>query len=706
MIRSFRRLLLTTSGSLISAALLTSTAAVAQVTAPNASSDAVTQARDPVAQGDDDIIVTAQKREESLNKVPISITVLSGAILDSSTTEGVSEALRAVPGVTTTQYFQGGGTNVTIRGVSASAPVLNGSGPVSYYLDTVPFGFVKSAISPDSSAYDLQRVEVLRGPQGTLYGASALNGVVRVLTNDADLSRTDFKARASTSYTEAGSFNYRVDGMVNVPLVEDKLGVRLVAGYTNNDGWIDRPGKENANDSRMFTLRAKVNAAPTEDLSIGLSYWRARNNYGAPAVGNENYFRNSPTAEPLITNYDALGLKVGYDFGDFTVTNSASYLNLSNDGTFQYVNFFAGALDTEFKTKVFANELAVNSAGSGSLKWSVGGSYRSVRDELIQGITGLFDYYAVDKSKAFALFGEATQTIGELQITGGLRYFNDKVSAQGNGTPNPPARSTFSAVTPRAVLTWLPTNSFTAYLSYSQGFRSGAIQYQALVPASFPTLKPDRLNNYEAGVKAGLLDGLVQLDASLYYIDWNNVQQSLLVPVGAIVVTALVNGEGASGLGVDARIGVQPTPSLNLALTANWNDLRMDADVISGGVVLFDKGSRLNLSPKYTLGGSADYAFPVGSRKAHLSGSVNYTSAQTYRTISSGVRSISQGDDVIVAGARLAVDATDKLRVSLFVDNLTNANPSIFSFPLGGAINHDFDSRIRPRTFGIQLEYR
>ena len=653
-----------------------------------------------------EIVVTAQKRQETLTKVPISIGVLTGAALDSSSAEGVAEALRSVPGVTTTQSYQGGGSAVTIRGVSANAPTLNGSNPVSYYLDTVPFSFVKSAIVPDSNAFDLQRVEVLRGPQGTLYGASALNGVVRVLTNDADLSKVEMKARVSGSYTEHGSFNYRADGMVNVPIVEDKLGVRLVAGYTDNDGWLDRPGKDNFNNSRNFSLRAKVGFQPVEALRIDASYWRSRDSYGGPSVGTKDYFRNSRVAEPMSMDYDALGLKIAYDLGGATFTNSTGYLKLTNDGIFDYAGGTANTtLTSQFSTKIFSNEATIGSNNAGSLSWNVGASYRSARDSLVQATDpNFYNYTGLDASDAFAVFGEATQEIGQLRLTGGLRYFHDRVSARAEVPVAAPVKANFSAVTPRAVLSWLPTERTNLYLSYSQGFRSGAIQFQGLVPAGYPTLKPDRLHNYEAGLKTGLFDNRVQLETSVYYIDWQHVQQSLKVPYQEAIVTALINGSSASGLGVDAKVSARVTPALTLTVAGNWNDLTFDAPVSTQGVTLFRKGDRLNRSPEATINGSVDYAFSIAGREANLSGSLTYTSPQEDRTVSGGVRLVSRGQDQLIGGARFGIDATDHVRATLFVDNITNQNHFIVGAAAIGT--PDFEARVRPRTFGVQLEYK
>lgn len=191
----------------------------------------------------EEVIVTAQKRAERLQDVPIAISVLDGASLDNATVEGVAAALNRVPGVTTVTGSFFGGTQVTVRGITAAGPVASGASPVSYYLDSAPFGLVKTAIVPDANAYDLDRVEVLRGPQGTLYGAGGVGGVVRILTKDANPDAFEIKARTSGSSTKDGGENYRGDMAVNVPIVAGKLAARAVVGYEDWGGWIDRDRK-------------------------------------------------------------------------------------------------------------------------------------------------------------------------------------------------------------------------------------------------------------------------------------------------------------------------------------------------------------------------------------------------------------------------------------------------------------------------------
>src|SRR6202000_1255197 len=116
-------------------------------------------------------------------------------------------------------------------------------------------GRLRSSVEPDANTYDLNRIEVLRGPQGTLYGASALNGVVRMLTNDADLNEFDFKARANVSSTESGGGHWDEDAAVNLPIVDGKLAARLVVGQEHDSGWINSPLGNNINDGDLKNVR-------------------------------------------------------------------------------------------------------------------------------------------------------------------------------------------------------------------------------------------------------------------------------------------------------------------------------------------------------------------------------------------------------------------------------------------------------------------
>ena len=512
-----------------------------------------TAGNDSAALGE--IIVTAQKRAENIQNVPISISVLGGRDLDKLTFEGVTDALNSVPGVAATVGFQGGATQISVRGVSAAGPLFDASSPIGYYLDSVPFGLVRSAIAPDANVFDLDRVEVLRGPQGTLYGASALNGVVRVLTKDADLNDFDFKARTSASTTDGGGGNYGGDMAVNLPIVEGKVAARVVLGDEYFSGWINSPNKNHVNDEAIKNLRLKINALPTDDLSIGMSIWHSQIDDGAPPISLNNRTITATASEPIATDYTAYGLRVGYDFSRFMVSSNTSYLDYRNNSDLdESPNGLTDhgvpiPLYGDLTSKVLSEELLVNSKLDGPFKWSTGAFYRDARDQAYQTLGDIIpapvDFS--DRSKSWAIFGEVGQRfLGDrLEWTLGLRHFQDQVGTQQNVLFGQPPGSallqqgaTYNATTPRAVLTWFPSPDLTVYASYSQGFRSGFPQdYLTLLSApNFPTLKPDKLTNYEIGAKGAFLDRRVLLDSSIYYIDWKDVQQPLGIPFNGATI--------------------------------------------------------------------------------------------------------------------------------------------------------------------------
>lgn len=691
--------------------------AYAQVTPPAGSE---TGSRESAASDRiEEVTVTAQKRAEQLEDVPISISVLSSQALDDQAVQGISEALNAIPGVATSGFHLGGGTLIEIRGVNAAVPAYTGSSPVAYYLDTVPFGLVKSAIAPDSSAYDMQRVEVLRGPQGTLYGASALNGVVRVLTRDANLDEFGLKARVADSGTDRGGNNYRGDVAINVPLITDKLAVRAVAGYESLSGWIDQPNKEDANDTLRRTFRLKVNAELTEDLSVGLSAWRSHSNSGAPAVGYTFDRTSSLLDQPVVTEYDAFGLNVAYQLSSVTISSMTSYLDYVDSGIVGLDIPLFGAPDSVFasriRSNIFSEELVATSSRDGAWYWSLGAMYRRATEDSLRYYTGLFAGVPTlennNESESVAVFGEVTRVLVDdrLELTVGLRHFSDDQTQNDStgGGPYVAAKTTSSANTPRVVLTWHPDEQRMLYTSYSQGFRSGFSQSGDVLfeHPDFPAVKPDRLRNYEIGSKGTFWDGRLAYDVAAYFMDWQDIQQLLVVPFQASPgVLAIVNAESASGPGVDFALNTQVSRGLTLYANFSWNDLKMDDDTISAGAVLFAKGTRPSGSAKTTAGAGIDYSFDVGTGglEGRLSASATYKSKLIYQGIGGvGVRSV--GDSMLTSRVSASLDSQANWSATLFVDNLNNEQGRAAQPFIGAA---DWIARVRPRTVGLQVDYR
>lgn len=669
----------------------------------------------------EEVVVTAQKRMERLQDVPISIAVLGGEQLDSSSAESVGDALSRVPGVTVNST--GGPLQITMRGVSAPVATLTGSSTVGYYLDAIPFAFVRHAYVPDTNAYDLSRVEVLRGPQGTLYGASSLNGVVRVLTHEADLNSFDFKLRTSTSMTEGGDDNFRGDAAVNIPLIPGRLAARAVIGYQDMGGWIDNPSRgDDVNSEQTTNYRLRFDAKPTDNLSFALTGWSSRTDSDAFSTSTEQQEYLALLPEPSQMGFDAYGLTVGYEFPSFAITSTTGLL----DGfTLAYVDrrnygFPNDRLFSDFQSEVFSQELVATSNASGQWRWSLGAMYRRAEDDFFQNRPSRVAPIAwVETSESSAVYGEITRLLldGDVEISGGLRFFKDDVSfretIKSNATATPlfVRDSEFDAVTPRMSLTWHASEGATVYASYSEGFRSGFDQTNLVLLSapSFGPVKADSLRNYEVGSKGNLFGGALSYEAALYYMDWQDVQQLLFTtaPVEGVLVGAVVNANSASGLGVDLALSVSPLDGLNIGASVGWNDLTIDEDLIHNGFapprLVLSSGDRLANSPEYTVGAFVDYTWELGSGYgATAAASANYTSEQITRAVFVDGAPIAESDALTFGRASFAINSPSRWAASLYVDNITDEYGT--ATPL--ANTPDGATRSRPRTWGLQLTYR
>lgn len=715
----------------------------------------------------EEIIVTAQKREERLQDVPISISVLSGRELDSSTYSGVTDALEAVPGFVALPQLTSGSTIFSLRGVSSGGSGLaNGAGPVAYYVDGVPFGFVRNGFYPtDPSIYDLERIEVLNGPQGTLYGANSLSGVIRILTHDADPNAFDFKARTSISGTDGGGENYSGDVAVNVPLIDGRLAARAVVGFREDSGWIDATGSvgvnalgaavycpsatcvstptpdgygRDVNSSEARNYRLQVRALPTDTLTVDLSAWRSEREADDVPLSDDDRRIPTPIPQPSDERFTAYGLSIIQKFSAFSLSSMTSYIDYHSQ---MFPHSHPGGelqLNTNFYSEVFSQEFNLTSDSEGPWRWSAGAFYRHAKDLKFQilndGLTLVprsnpFDDFT-DRSESYAVYGEVGRSIFEnVDLAVGLRYFHDDQAMRLNQTYSTAAsvpvgvdqKATSEAVTPRVVLTWQPADQYTLYTSYSQGFRSGFEQTPRtlhLIP-QIATVEPDKLTNYEIGAKGSLFSGRLTYEVAAFYQDWQDIQRSASVtipPANSTSTTAVFNGSGASGPGASLSLTTSPIDGLELGANVSWNGLEMDGDVqtmISVGspgvltpITLFRSGDQLAISPEYTAAVSAAYAWNLGGGySARISGSANYIPPMPTDPAvvqATGAVVLLESDEYLMANARFSIEAPRNWIGTLFVDNLTDEYATLNpSFP-----NAFSSARPRPRTYGVQVEYR
>lgn len=658
----------------------------------------------------EEVVVTGAKRgEQNLQDVAISMAVLGGDSLEASSLSGVAEALGQVAGLNLFEADMGGGYKLSMRGVTAGGPLLVGGSTVGYYIDDAPWALVRSAVVPDANPYDLERIEVLRGPQGTLYGSSALNGVIRVMTKDANLDEFEFKARGSASHTDAAEDNYRGDMAINMPLIPGKLAARLVVSESDQAGWVDNVIEDNTNDAQQSNWRLKIAAQPADNLELRFTANQSKSDFGAPSISEDDGTSVAEIDEPLSQDYDMYGLQIDYEFESFSLHSSTTSIDYVSDGI---LDFGGGtALRSLFETKVFSQELNAVSSLDGPWQWTAGLFYRDAEDDLTQEVV-VWDYFGSSRysSESFAVFGEITRRFmdDQFELTAGLRYFEDDVRVQdmGLGEDLSDNETSFSNVSPRLVLSWFADDDLTVYGSISEGFRSGIYQSPGVSNAApgIPPASEDTLMNYEVGAKGSTFDGRLRFDAAVYYIDWSDVQQSLGVslPDTDAYFGAIVNGESASGMGIDADLVFAATDNLQLGLNASWNDLTSDADVYSSGSIFVPNGGRLSESPETTLGLNFDYMvnLPSSNLEGQFSGSANYHSKVVNRSDAGGAISVGEADDMLITRLSFAVKS-EKLTTTVYVNNVGNEDGATAVVP--GTAN---SGRIRPRTVGLQFQYQ
>lgn len=660
------------------------------------------------------VIVTAQKRSERLQDVPISIGVLSGRDLDRSSSRGVADVLNQVGGVSIIEY-QPGNSKIDIRGVVPDN--LLGASTAGFYLDEVPFAFIGTSQLPDANAYDLERVEVLRGPQGTLYGVNALSGVVRVLTNDADLDAFEAKGRARASNTENGGGNYGGDLAVNVPLIPGKLAIRGVASYSDLSGYIDSllTEQNRINDTQAQAYRLKVNYSASDDLSLKLGLSRSRIDNGAPSHSSEDLDTLFSANQPDQRVLDTYNLIAECNWSVVSLLSSTSYLDYRADTqdefTFDplnptdpafYLNFF-----NRLELGSFAQEFRFSSHLQGAWQWSAGALYKDTKQRQYQLALLFFDqpFRQLIESESYAVFGEATRSFnsGRFELTGGLRYFDDRVVSEEMsnfvGPPTAPRTQNFDHVTGRLLLAYKPQADRTLYASVATGFRSGMDNGETVkqIDPSFSAVKPDSLITFEIGAKGGLFGGVFAYDTAIYYTDWKDIQQSVQLPIG---FPGGINAGSASGLGIDGSISYHPTRALTLQTSIGWNGLELDQDVISNEVVLYREGVRLNNSAEWTgsVGGSYRMTMPVPGLESVLSSTFTYRSSTTYRFLNGTDLTETQSDGLRTLRASIGFER-DQWSAELYGDNLLDDRDALAPPDPNYASQ---SIRQRPRTIGVQ----
>ncbi len=718
----------------------------------------------PISAATDDglqeILVSASRvGEQPLQSVPAAVTALDADGLERAGIASLAEIARRLPGIAVLEL--GGGQNsIVIRGINfqgiPNPSDVEAQPLVSVYLDDVPISL--AGATPDIRVFDLQRVEFIRGPQGTLYGAGAMAGTIRYITEKPNTTTFSGTVEASVAATEGGAGSRSVRAMLNAPVIDDSLGMRLSAYDGRDGGYIDNlgTGAHDANWQDNTQVRAALRLDDGGPLRIDASYF-----HGAVRTGGHNdaYSGLAPfefdanTPESYGDRLELFNVSATYVASAFDVLTSTSYVDrhIASLAGFQYGDEYYFGLPQKTRSSViidnsleaFAQELRLSSQHSTRWKWQ-GGLYleHQRRLEIIDiptsgldaalGVNSLAygafepnDQYSGRQSPTtlqLALFGEINYLPTEhWELIAGLRDFHWQQSfalyaggLSGALAPGEPetasGKSTENGVNPRVNASYHMTPDATVFVEAARGFRYGGINQP--VPASFcgaalaaqeltgtpTTYGPDHLWTYSLGQRLEFDERRLIVNATAFYTRWSAVQTPHDLACGYGFVQ---NGGGVRSTGLELETRLRPSHAFTLGFEASVTDA-----VASGAIPDLDAadGARVPYFPRTiaTLDGAYELSLPAG----HLTVAADYnyrsevgtefdTASSLYRSIPA-TRVLNAATTWVIAN----------LQWSLYGQNLTNErivsaiSPDVYTpFQPGDVVYLG-----RPRTIGLRAK--
>ncbi len=662
----------------------------------------------------EEITVTAQRREESAQDVPISMRVFSAEELQDSNARRTIDLFEATPNVNFTSVDSGvAGANIFMRGVGAMV-VQNVEQGVGFYIDDM---YVGSPRAFNVDLLDIDRAEILRGPQGTLYGRNALGGTIHLLsTQPQDTLAADLD-------TEFGNYDFRkVRASANVPLVKDTLLSRFALTYTERDGTVlNRFDGHHINDLGNLGGRAQLRFLPSQNVEIDLSGDYSRDDVSRSAFGPfaDIVHQRTTLAEPADEYRDVYGAmsKLTVHHPRFTATAITGFRGVTDDIQADFTPLYPTQQGLQTRQQQVSQEFRLLSPVGTRLRW-VGGLFyyrEQVKNSLFvalphEGPGGLpagyrETSYGDVEASSYAAFADVTYPLLEkLEVTAGLRFTYDEkdldyrhVNTLGiPGVFAPAQKAKRSAAynnwSPRFVVSYQWTDQFLTYASVSRGYKAGAFN---TVVVGGPQFKfgPETGWNYEVGVKSTLFDERLMMNLAGFYFDWHNPQVSVFN--GTFFTTE--NASSARSFGGECEVSARPFPGGDVSVGVGYADATF---------VHFDNfvpgksasGRRIPFTSKFSTNAAVQYRFLLNSWVAlMLHGEMAYKSSVFY-----DVANTLKEPGYALVNVRVGLES-ERWDLFLFARNLLNEPYRTIGFywptgPIGAPGD--------PRTYGVQVRLR
>jgi iron complex outermembrane receptor protein len=702
----------------------------------------------------EEVIVTASKRTENAADVPAAINVLSGDRLEAQGVASFDDYFTQVPGLSLVSNGQPGRGIVSLRGISTGASQT--SATVGWYLDDVQFGSsgslaIGGTFLPDPDLFDVNRIEVLKGPQGTLYGAATLGGLIKLVRNAPDPTAFAAKIALEGNSVTNGGQGYALRAMVNVP-VSETSAIRAVVTTRRDAGFIDNVVRrvDDENSTRVSSGRVAWLIKPSDAFSAELSaFYQKSSTDGVnqtdvdprtlkPTLGD---FRTGelfvPTGDDV--EYQVYAAKLDFDLGFATLTSVTSFAKSSDDSTLDITNNVGFGVVLPYNQLVafdkWNQELRLASPENDRFEWLIGGFYTDEKNTWNFDIRGLnpvtlqplvptlnaYTFVAETKYRETAGFANATFHVGSaVDIVAGARYAGNRQNYRydrsgifnGGVFTSTTGRSSESPVDYAAALQWRPAADTMLYARVATGYRPGGPQVSNLTGLNLPlTYDADEVKNYELGVKGSALDGRLRYDAALYYIDWTDIQllQTVVVqtPSGAVRRALIANAGAASSRGAEANLQWAPVAGLVIGGSLSYIDAQLDAAAPGLGGA---DGDRIPYSPKWSGSVSADYTRAltptvdgtIGLGLQYVGERDNYFKADPGGNIQARMPSFTQLD------LRASVE-WKQWQFGVRVDNLTDerglvsAQTNAFQAVPPFDVANDTAAFLRPRTYAVTV---
>lgn len=680
----------------------------------------------------EEVIVTAQKRAESVQDIPIAIAAYTGNQLTQNGVENSLDLQMIDPSLVLTTntaagqpYLRGIGTDVATPGLESS---------IATFVDDV---YMSRSTSALQDFFDIQRIDVVKGPQGVLFGRNAVGGAVNIYTN-----QPSDELEASTSISVGNYNKRRLEGMVNIPL-SDSAKLRVSGLQSKRDGYFKNLAGTDVENDDFYAVRAQlavdINESADilfaanitrEDSTRNLGLW-IDTDYGFSIAGIEG--ANRPTSHKqvslnedgfVISDSDSYSMTANVDFEGFSLKSISAYretntlIKVDLDGS-----EFGFASNTQpIESETFTQELQIISNNDSDIEWVAGVFALSEEAQQTLNIVLQFpDAYAglndnltqphgVVNTKSYGVFGNVKYHINdELSLSAGLRYNYDKrkldfiqnESIISTGVVHTSTvvklNDTYNDTTPRLIFEYTPNDDSLIYLSASKGYKAGG--YNAIVPQT-QGVNPEQVWAYEVGLKTTLLEGSLQVNSAAFYYDYTDMQINTIPEGGGSFQQVLNAGESVvQGFEFDATY--LPTNNLELRLAGQYLDAEFKKlNATDGSGRTASNGGQMPRAPELSISLSAEYNWYINDRELKLSATARHESEQYLDIFQDQAV---QRDDNTLINARLSYEINDDISLALWGRNITDeetVQSSIRADGLFGVAN--FYSA--PRTYGLTLD--